>query len=117
MKYKAYNKRAIEQAMSGVALGFDPLKPFQWWDIGAKELEKTTMGKAVTAPIRIPEAVLSSGVQTIKQVPVAAKTISSAIPLIAISAAIIGTAVIVYKLNKSKSIPERNFSDSKQNKT
>jgi hypothetical protein len=88
--------------MENTAIGFDIMKPFQWWDTGAKELEKTTLGKAVTAPIRIPEVVVSSGVKTVKEVPVTVKKVSNFVPLLLISAAIVGTAVIVYKFNIGK---------------
>jgi hypothetical protein len=98
-QYRPYNKRAIVKVMESNALGFDIMKPFDWWDTGAKELEKTTLGKAVTSPIRIPQAVVSSGVKTVKEVPVTVKKISNIIPLFLISAAIVGTAVIVYKFN------------------
>lgn len=101
-KYKSYNKREVERAMDNTAIGFDILKPFQWWESGAKELEKTSLGKVLTAPVRLPEAVLTSTKKTVEQVPETVKSITKAIPILAVSAALIGVAVLLYKLEKGK---------------
>jgi hypothetical protein len=105
MKYKAYPKQAIIAAMrrrmrlSGAPAKFVPTKAPsildfskwpQWWEAGAKELEKTAPGQLITAPVRIPAAVVSSTKKTVEAVPTAVRGVSYALPFIAIAAVLIG---------------------------
>jgi hypothetical protein len=62
--------------------GFQLSKIFDYWTTGAKELEKSAPGQLVTAPIRVPAAVVTTARKaleatgkTVETVPGAAKTL------------------------------------------
>jgi hypothetical protein len=115
MRYKAYPKQAIISRMrlsgspvsnsSSASQGPSFWDITQWpqrWEEGAQELEKTAPGKLITAPIRLPEAVLTSTISTVKEVPQVVKSVTKIIPILAISAGILGAGYIVYKVTKGK---------------
>jgi hypothetical protein len=111
-KYMAYPKSAVLSYLRGDAVApFVPTKApslldfpkwFDWWEAGAKQVEKTAPGKILTAPIRLPEAIVTSTKATIEEVPGAVKTITSAVPIMAIAAVVLGTGYLVYKFKKQK---------------
>jgi hypothetical protein len=117
-QYKAFNKRAIEAVMrsrrlhgDGSAQSFTPAKAPAWWDVtkwpqwwetGAKELEKTGIGKVVTAPIRVPEAVFSATKKTVEQIPGIIGNVKKVIPIIAVGAVLIGGVILWSKFAKKK---------------
>lgn len=122
-KYRAYPKQAIIAVMRGrrdllgAAAQAKPQgtvttfkKPSFWdvskwpeyWTKGAEELEKTAPGRLITAPIRIPEAVVTSTKKTVEQIPETLKTVTKAIPIIAVSAVVLGAAFLLYKFSKGK---------------
>lgn len=86
---------------------FDISKWPQWWEAGAKELEKTAPGKIVTAPIRIPAAVVESTEKTVKEVPGTVRTVSRSIPIIAVAAVLIGGGYIAYKTGVFEKIKQK----------
>jgi len=106
MKYQAVNKRAYLALMSRRKLGADKPNIFdvsqwpKWWESGAASLEKSSPGKLITAPIRLPEAILSATQKTVEQVPGTLKTVVNTLPLLAIAAAIVGSGYLVYKFKK-----------------
>lgn len=121
MKYKAFNKRAIEAVMKRRASmlgaeqvtpgGFTPTKQPAWWDVtkwgswwetGAKELEKTAPGKLITAPIRIPEAVISATKKTVEEIPGIVGNVKKVIPIIAVGAVVVGGVILWSKFSKGK---------------
>jgi hypothetical protein len=81
---------------------FDVSQWGKWWETGAKELEKSTPGKLITAPIRLPAAIVSTTQKAIEQVPKALDAVTKAVPLIAISALVLGAGFLVYKFSKGK---------------
>lgn len=115
MQYKAYPKQALIAAMrrrqllsgdipvKGPSI-FDFSKWPQWWEAGAKELEKTSPGKLITAPVRLPEAIVSSTTKTIKETPGILKTVSYSVPLVAVAAGIVGISYLVYRYKKEKNV-------------
>lgn len=115
MQYKAYPKQAIISVMKGRrdllgAVIAPPKAPSfwnvfkwgDWWTKGAEELEKSAPGKLLTAPIRIPEALVTSTKKTVEMIPETLKTVTKAIPIMAVSVAVIGAAFIIYKFTKGK---------------
>lgn len=74
----------------------------QWWETGAKELEKTAPGKVITAPIRLPEAVISATKKTVEQVPGIVGNVKKVIPILAVGAVVIGGVIMFDKFSKSK---------------
>ncbi len=110
MKYKAYPKRAIIGMICGDKLGAGK-NVFEMWEAGAKEIEKTSPGKIITAPIRLPAALVSASEKTVEQVPSIVKTVSRTIPVMAVAAVLIGAGYLVYKIkfekgNVKKSVDE-----------
>ena len=81
---------------------FDISQWGKYWESGAKELEKSAPGRLITAPIRLPAAVVSTTQKTIEQVPKALDAVTKAVPLIAISALVLGAGFLVYKFSKGK---------------
>jgi hypothetical protein len=57
---------------------------FELWDMGAKELEKTVLGKLITAPVRVPSAVINATEKTVAQAP----KIAGSVPLVLIILAV-----------------------------
>jgi hypothetical protein len=72
----------------------------EWWEKGAKELEKTSPGKLITAPIRLPEAILTATTKTVQEVPGTVRKVANTLPILAISAAVIGGGYLAYKFKK-----------------
>lgn len=120
-QYKAYNKRAVEAAMrhlerlhgngSPVTLGFTPAKQPAWWDVtkwgkwwetGAQEVEKSAPGKLITAPIRIPEAVISATKKTVEEIPGIVSNVKKVIPILAVGAVLIGGVIVWSKFSRGK---------------
>lgn len=56
---------------------------FEIWEQGAQELEKTPVGKVITAPIRLPGAIVSSATETVKSLPSIVKTVPTVLLLVA----------------------------------
>ena len=78
----------------------------EWWESGAKSLEKSGPGKVLTAPIRVPEAVIDATTGTLKVVPKAVNRASMAIPIIAVAVGLAGAGFLAVKfdlVNKIKS--------------
>jgi hypothetical protein len=104
--YQAYPKQAIKRAMRRRELAgsvpslFNVSKWPQWWETGAKELEKTTPGKIITAPIRLPEAVITATKKTVEQVPGVVKSASNALPIIAVGCVLLGAGYLIYTMKK-----------------
>lgn len=94
-------RRAVDSEILGSSL-FDVTKWPQYWETGAKELEKTAPGRLITAPIRLPEAVFTSATETVKQVPDVLKTVTKSIPMILLAAVVLGGGFVVYKFTKGK---------------
>jgi hypothetical protein len=73
------------QSFSGECAGLDGVDwkalkstvsdPFRAWDVGAKELEKTSLGKLVTAPVRIATGAVDASTGTLKAIPKAVNTV------------------------------------------
>jgi hypothetical protein len=120
-QYKAYNKRAIEAVMkyreglhgNGTAQSFTPTKQPAWWDVtkwgqwwetGAKEVEKSAPGKLLTAPIRLPAAVISATTKTIEKIPGIVGNVGKVIPIIAVGAVVVGGVILWSKFSKGKKI-------------
>jgi hypothetical protein len=105
MSYKAYPKRQIIAAMrrremlSGSSI-LDVTKWPQWWDMGAKELEKTTPGKIITAPIRLPETIITATKKTVEQVPGVVKSASNTLPIIAVACILAASGYLVYTMRR-----------------
>jgi hypothetical protein len=109
---KPYNKQAIIAAMRRreLLLGaatkapsfWDVSKWPQWWEAGAKEIEKSAPGRIITAPIRLPEAVVTSTKKTVEEVPRVVKSVSMVVPFVALAAAVLGSAYIVYRFKEDK---------------
>lgn len=108
MRYKAYNKQKLCALMAAKRFGGDKNKSSnvsfwdfskwpQWWEEGAKSLEKTSPGQIVTAPVRLPAALLTSTTQTVKEVPGTVKRASYALPFLAVAAALIGGGYLAYQ--------------------
>lgn len=79
----------------------------EWWESGAKSLEKSGPGKIVTAPIRLPEAVIDATTGTLRVIPKAVDRASLAIPIIAVAVAVAGAGFLIVKfdlVNKIKSL-------------
>jgi hypothetical protein len=121
MRYKAFNKKAIDAVMRhrDKLLGAEPAKTFtpekkaawwditkwpQWWETGAKELEKTAPGRIITAPIRLPEAVISASKKTVEQIPGIVGNVGKVIPIIAVGAVLIGGGILWSKFSKGKKV-------------
>jgi hypothetical protein len=111
--YRLYPKQAIIAAMrrrgriAGDSSFWDITQWPKWWSSGAKELDQSAIGKLVTAPIELPEAVLSSTAKTVQEVPGVVRNVSKAIPIIAVTAGILGVAFLVYKVKgKSPATPK-----------
>jgi hypothetical protein len=108
---KPYNKQAIIAVMKNrdELLGAATKKPSifefskwpQWWESGAKELEKTAPGRIVTAPVRLPEAVLTSTTKTVQEVPSIVRSVSNVVPFVALAAGGLGIAYVVYSMKKA----------------
>jgi hypothetical protein len=73
-----------------------------WWEEGAKELEKTTPGKLVTAPVRLTEAALTSTTKTVAEVPGIVKMAKRTIPIVAIAAVLVGGGYLLYRYKSEK---------------
>jgi hypothetical protein len=118
-QYKAYNKRAIDAVMkhrgkmlgAEQAGGFTPTKQPAWWDVtkwgqwwetGAKEVEKSAPGKLLTAPIRLPGALVSATTKTIEQIPNIVGNVGKVIPIIAVGAVVVGGIILWSKFSKGK---------------
>ena len=116
-RYKAYPKRAIVAVMNRRLRGddqvatttpistpsfFDFTKWPQYWETGAKELEKTGVGKVITAPIRLPESLVSATEKTVAAVPGIVSNISKVIPILAVGAVLFGGGFLWYKFSKGK---------------
>ena len=131
MNYKPYNKRALSFAINRRdSLGAEtvvspPAKKstVSFWDIskwperwesGAKELEKSSPGKLITAPIRLPEAVLSATMDTVKEVPKVVKSVSNVVPFVALAASLAGIGYIVYMVKKDGKKIHNVFSSSQR---
>jgi hypothetical protein len=120
MALKPYNKQAIiavmkrRELLTGEATKapsiLDVTKWPQWWEEGAKELEKTSPGRLITAPVRLPEAVITSTTKTVKEIPGTVHNISRAIPFLIILAGVGGAGYFAYKtgLLKKLSIPKNS---------
>lgn len=114
MSLKPYNKQAIiaimkrRELLSGAATKgpniFDVTKWPQWWEAGAKELEKTSPGRLITAPIRLPEAILTSSTKTVQEVPKVVNVVSRSIPLILVVAGVGGAGYLAYKTGLFKKL-------------
>lgn len=85
---------------------FKPVKNPSFWDVtqwperwekGAKILEKSDVGKIVTAPVRITAAVTGATKKTVEETPDILKNLSRSIPIIAITALVIGGGFFAYK--------------------
>jgi LPXTG-motif cell wall-anchored protein len=81
----------------------------KWWNSGAADLEKSDIGKIVTAPVRLPAAVFSATKKTVDEVPGLAKTAVTALPIIGIAAALLGAGYLVYKFKKNKRETPQTF--------
>jgi hypothetical protein len=118
-QYKAYPKQAIVAVMNRRLRGDDQaatpaptstpsLLDFtkwpQYWEQGAKELEKTGVGKVITAPIRLPESLVTSTEQTVAAVPGIVANVSKVIPILAVGAVLIGGGFLWYKFSKRKNV-------------
>jgi hypothetical protein len=110
-KYKSYCKRgALASVVAHNAISGDDKKISfwdfsqwpKWWESGAAELEKSAPGKIITAPVRLPAAVLSATQKTVEEVPGVVRNAGAAIPIIAIAAALLGTGFLVYKFKLNK---------------
>jgi hypothetical protein len=66
---------------------FEGKNIFELWEEGAKELEKTGIGKVITAPVRLPEAVFTATKETVAQAPKIAKTLPVILIILAAGAA------------------------------
>jgi hypothetical protein len=119
MQWKKYPKGAVVAVMQSRSCNLGAEKPSffdiskwpQWWESGAKELEKTTPGKLITAPVRLTETAIKSSKEILEETPKAFKTITRAVPFIAIGAAAIGAAYLVYKLPKGKKSETQSISE------
>jgi len=107
---KPYNKQAIiavmkrRELLGATTKGpsiLDVSKWPQWWESGAKELEKTAPGRIITAPVRLPEAVLTSTTKTVQEVPSVVRSVSNVVPFVALAAGGLGIAYIVYSMKKA----------------
>jgi len=115
MNYRPYNKQALIAVMkyrnAQRFLGaekkpsiLDISKWPQWWESGAQELEKSAPGRVLTAPIRLPEAVLTSATKTVQQVPGIVRTVTKSIPLILVAAVVLGGGYLALKYSKGKKL-------------
>lgn len=109
MEYKAYNK----QVLGAVVSSFKPSPAPSFWDItqwgrrwesGAADLEKSTPGKIVTAPVRLTEAVLTSAKKTVEQAPDILKTVTKTLPILAVGAVAVGGAILFFKFAGKKTV-------------
>lgn len=116
-KYKSYCKPSSIAAMNyhnSIAgnknqLSFwDISKWPQWWESGAKDLEKSTPGKIITAPIRIPAKIIDVTNKSLDELPPAIHNAGLAIPIIAVSAVLLGAGFLAVKFK---------LFDKKENKT
>jgi hypothetical protein len=106
-KYKSYCKRGTMAAIDyhNTIAGneikkvsfWDISKWPQWWESGAKQLEKSAPGRLVTAPVRLPEAIISATQKTVSEIPDVVKNAGSAIPIIAITASLLGAGFLAVK--------------------
>lgn len=110
-RYKSYCKKsALASAIAHNAIsGNDKKISFwdlsqwpKWWESGAADLEKSSPGRIITAPVRLPAAVLSATTKTVEEVPGVVRNAGAAIPIIAIAAALLGTGFLVYKFKLNK---------------
>ena len=116
-KYKSYCKRGTMAAIDfhNTISGnekkvsfFDISKWPQWWESGASQLEKSAPGRLITAPVRLPEAIISATQKTVGEVPGVVKNAGAAIPIIAVSAVLLGAGFLAVKFK---------LFDKKENKT
>lgn len=101
---KGYNKQLLAALISGDERIGAGKNIFEMWEAGAKELEKTAPGKIITAPIRLPAAVLTSTEQTVKEVPNIAKGVSRALPILIVSATLIGGGYLLYRYKTTRKL-------------
>src|SRR4030043_678170 len=114
MALKPYNKKAIiavmkrRELLTGEATKAPSILDFskwpQWWESGARELEKTSPGRLITAPVRLPEALVTSTTKTVQEVPSVIKTVTNTLPIILIIAGIGGAGYFAYKAGMFKKI-------------
>lgn len=83
---------------------FQLSKVFDYWETGARELEKTGVGKVVTAPVRIAQTTAESVQKLIKDVPDVAIKTTKTIPFILILLAAGVTGYMVFMGKKGKRI-------------
>lgn len=115
MRYRAYNKRALCAAMAGYTPVKGPSilefsKWPQWWEAGAKELEKTSPGRLITAPVRLPEAVVTASTKTVKEVPGVVRSAGVALPVLGVAAALVGASYLVYRFKREKAVSKQIIS-------
>ena len=67
-------------AVQGLYMGKGLL---EMWESGAKELEKTAIGRLITAPIRIGDKVVTATGKTIDVIPKAANTVPLVLMILA----------------------------------
>lgn len=115
MNYRPYNKRAFcNRFLSGTMVKtaniqktpsfWNVSKWPEWWEAGAKELEKTAPGQIITAPVRLPAAVLTSAEKTVKEVPGTVSRLSKTLPFLAIAGIVIGGGYYANKAGFFKKI-------------
>jgi hypothetical protein len=120
MQYKAYPKQAIIAAMKKKELlgadtststkktsFWDITKWPSWWQSGANELEKSDVGKVITAPISVPAAIVSATKDTVSEVPGVVKSVSKTVPVIAGVVTIIGTGYILNRMGAFDKIKKK----------
>lgn len=96
-RYKIYPKQRVMAVLRGDERIGKGKSVFQLWEEGAKELEKTAPGKLITAPIRLPAAVVTSTEKTVEQVPGVVKNVSRTLPFLIITAGILGGGFLFYQ--------------------
>jgi hypothetical protein len=118
-RYIAVPKRQYLARLHGYALAADAKQPgfLSWlwqnkadlpakWQAGATDLDKTAVGKIITAPIELPSKILTATGQTVEQVPGIVGSLKSVVP---IAAAVAGIAAIGFIYFKVKSRQKGNL--------
>ena len=110
-RYIAVPKREYLARLHGYALAADAVQPgfFSWlwknkadlpnkWQAGANELDKSAIGKIITAPIELPSTILTAMGKTAEAVPGIANSLKSVVPIAAAVAGVAAVGFIWFKI-------------------